>query len=374
MGEGARPRSPAGRLPVRLLQFSALAFGALVAFLMAEVGVRLFVDFQALQPGRVLGIDPEHPTAFLPGVSHRYQTEEFDYTVRFNRFGRRDVEWDAAAIANPANILFIGDSFVLGNGLEHEQAIPTQLERLLGDGGVEPEVFNFGLPGGGPREYARLLAEALEQGFAASTVVVMLFVGNDFYPAVIDDPVFDVDRRKELIRKRESAPDPPMTSHLVKFVRVRLSQSTTAVSWALRLGNLLGRSLYSSPSTYVFQRELTPAQQQTLDTILDSVGVMKRSANDAGRQLFLVTLPNRIQVENAAALTNATMDAHAPNLRIAQVCATLEVECLDLLPLLQEEAGKFDEVLYYPVDRHLTPAGAELAATAIAEFLIERKR
>ena len=52
MGEGARPRSPAGRLPVRLLQFSALAFGALVAFLMAEVGVRLFVDFQALQPGR----------------------------------------------------------------------------------------------------------------------------------------------------------------------------------------------------------------------------------------------------------------------------------------------------------------------------------
>lgn len=373
MAESPRSKPRVRRLTVRLFQFSALAFGVLLAFLIAEVGVRLFVDFAAQTPGRVHGIDPERPTAFLPGTSHRYQSNEFDYTVSFNRFGRRDVEWDDATIANPDNVLFIGDSFVLGNGLEHEDVIPTQLERLLGGDGVRPEVFNFGMPGGGPLEYARLLEEALGRGFAASRVIVLLFIGNDFYPSVIDDPAFDPERRKELIRRHATAPDPPATSYLVKFVRVRLSQSAVAVDWALRLGDLLGLSVYSSPSAYVFQRKLTPVQEQTLDTILGAVGVMKERADEARRRFLLVIMPSRIQVENADALTNTTMDAQAPNRRIARVCATLEIECLDLLPILQEKHRKSDEALYYPVDRHLTPVGAEFAAMAIAAFLVERK-
>lgn len=374
MAEPSRSKPLVRRLTVRLFQFSALAFGVLLAFLIAEVGVRLFVDLEAQLPGRIRGIDPERPTAFLPGTSYRYESNEFDYTVSFNRFGRRDVEWDAAAIANPDNVLFIGDSFVLGNGLEHEEAIPTQLEGLLGGDGVQPEVFNFGMPGGGPQQYADLLQEALEQGFAASRIIVMIFVGNDFYPRVIDDPVFDPERRKEIIERRASAPDPPASSHLLKFVRSRASQSAIVVDWALRLGDLVGLSLYSSPSTYVFQRRLAPAQQQTLDTILGSVDRMKRLADEARRELFLVVMPNRIQVENAGALTSTTMDAQAPNRRVASACATLGIDCLDLMPILQAEHRKSDEALYYPVDRHVTPVGAELSATAIAEFLIGRTR
>jgi len=358
---------------MRLFALAAVGLGGLLAFAIGELGVRLFVDFAQERPGRVEGVDPEHPTRFLAGASHRYQSQEFDYTVRFNRFGRRDVDWDAATIGDPANILFIGDSFVLGNGLEHDETIPTQLEHRLAESDWRPEVFNFGLPGGGPPEYLRLFEEALEAGFAASTVVVMLFVGNDFYPSVVDHPAFDPERRKEMIRRRQTAPRPLFSSHLIQFVRLRLGQSAVAVDWALRLGDLLGTSFYSSPTSYIFQRRMSPEQQETFDTILGSLAAMKRRADETGRQLLVVVTPNRVQVENSDALTNATMEAAAPNRRIAEVCASLELDCLDLLPLLSQESGKSRGGLYYPIDRHLNPEGAELASLAIAEFLTERK-
>jgi hypothetical protein len=367
------PDRPSSRSPNRWFALIAIGLGLFLAFVIGELGVRLFVDFADEQPGRVAGVDPEHPTRFLAGTSHRYRSQEFDYTVEFNRFGRRDIDWDAATIQEPSNILFIGDSFVLGNGLEYEETIPTQLEGQLAEQGREAQVFNFGLPGGGPPEYLALFEEAVQEGFAASTVVVMLFVGNDFYPSVLDNPAFDAERRKELIRRREAAPTPGFRSQLIQFVRLRLAQSAAAVDWALRVSDLLGIQVYSSPTSYIFQRRLLPEQQKTFDAILASLDGMRRLADESGRHLLVVVTPNRVQVENNNALTTATMEAAAPNRRIMQLCEALEVQCLDLLPLLTQETLESSEALYYPIDRHLTPRGAAFVTSAIGALLLERE-
>jgi hypothetical protein len=366
------PDQPSARSPNRWFALVAMGLGLLLAFAIGELGVRLFVDFADEQPRRVEGVDPEHPTRFLAGTSHRYQSQEFDYTVEFNRFGRRDIDWDEATIQDPTNILFIGDSFVLGNGLEHEETIPTQLEGQLAQQGRKAQVFNFGLPGGGPREYLGLFEEAVKDGFAASTVVVMLFVGNDFYPSVLDDPLFDAERRKELIRQRDAAPTPGLRSQLIQFVRLRLAQSAAAVDIALRLSDLLGIQIYSSPTSYIFQRRLLPEQQETFDAILASLEGMQRLAEESSRHLLVVVSPNRVQVENTNALTTATMEAAAPNRRIMQLCDTLELQCLDLLPLLAQETQRTSEALYYPIDRHWTPRGASFVTSAIGALLLER--
>jgi hypothetical protein len=59
--------------------------------------------------------------------------------------------------------------------------VPTQIERIFADAGQSVEVFNFGMPDGYPGTYALLLDDALSAGFAAETIVVGTFVGNDFY-------------------------------------------------------------------------------------------------------------------------------------------------------------------------------------------------
>ena len=159
-----------------LVRAGALALGALVAFVVLELFVRAFVDLAAQRAIPVHGVDPENPVSFLPGFAHTYETPEFTYTVRFNSWGRRDVEWTEAAIADPESVLLIGDSFVLGNGLEHEDTIASGLERFYASHGAPREVLNFGLPGGGPAEYARLFEDGLARGVAARTVVVVVFV------------------------------------------------------------------------------------------------------------------------------------------------------------------------------------------------------
>ena len=64
--------------------------------------------------------------------------------MKTNRFGRRDWEWTDSVMKDPCNIVFIGDSFVFGYGVNDADTVPTLLERELEEQGKKVEVFNFG--------------------------------------------------------------------------------------------------------------------------------------------------------------------------------------------------------------------------------------
>jgi hypothetical protein len=356
---GKRSRRRELALNLALLS-GAFAFAALAL----EVGVRLFVDLREHQPIAVHGVDPANPIAFLPGHTQVYETEEFRYRVSFNRFGRRDVEWTDAAIADPANVLFIGDSFVLGNGVEHEATIPTRLEEGFAAAGRPREVFNFGMPGGNPRTYALLLDDALASGFDAGTILVGIFVGNDFYPSTLAEPAAP---------RLAATPPPPRhwrpRSQLFQFVKLRVSQSPRFLGWALTAGRLLGITLYDSAGSHVFLRRPTAKQEELFQMILSFLGSMQDASRESGRWLAFVIFPNKIQVENRRDLTGDVFDAARPNQQILAYCETRGIPCLDLLPVLSREYERGGRLLYYPVDRHLNERGTLVAGEAILEFL-----
>jgi hypothetical protein len=227
--------------------------------------------------------------------------------------------------------------------------------------------MNFGMPGNGaPPSYAVLLDDAIAKGFAARDVVVGIFVGNDFYPSVLD-------RRPS----RASAPAPgpaaapPLLSHwkTLEFLKLRVSQSARLVGWALAAGRWLGVSLYDSAGTYVFLRERTPAQEALFREILGHVGVMNQRCRETGRRLFVVIFPNRIQVENRETLTSGVYDPERPHRDILAFCREQEIPCLDLLPVLSEAWQRGGEPLFFPIDRHLDRRGYRLVSDAIAAFL-----
>lgn len=347
----------------------ALAVGSLLLTALAlELGVRWLVDFERTRP---LGVhDVDHASgglSFLPGVRRRYETGEFTFEARYNRFGRRDVEWPAAVVADPRSVLFIGDSFAYGIGVEHEDTIPSRLERHFAEAGRPVEVLNFGMPGNGaPPTYARMFDDAIATGFAARTIVVAIFVGNDFYPSVLAGTGV------------QSAPAPAEERRggawlarwkTAQFVKLRVSQSARLVGWALTLGRWLGVSIYDSAGTYVFLREQTPEQQALFRRILGHLGRMKRRCDETGRRLFAVVLPNRIQVENRDALTGRVYDAARPHRDVLRYCEEIGVACLDLLPVLSETFERDGEPLFYAVDRHLNRRGYRLVADEIARFL-----
>lgn len=344
-----------------------IAISVLFSLLALEIAVRLFVDLKEHAPIPVHDVDPARPLAFLPNRERVYETSEFRYTVSFNRLGRRDVEWTPEAIGDPRNLLMIGDSFVLGNAVEHADAIPTLLEAELAARGQLREVFNFGMPAGAPPTYLELLRDALDSGFAAETILVGLFVGNDFYDYLLPERQRSPAPAGEPAAGRRWLP----RSELARFVRLRASQSPRLVGLALAASGMLGISLYDTAGSYVFLRRPTAEQRAVFDAMLGYVARMQELAEARGRQLLVVIFPNRIQVENREALTSAVFDAARPDQQILAFCAERGLACLDLLPVLQAAWEARGEGLYFPVDRHLTPAGTRIAAAAIARLLLE---
>jgi hypothetical protein len=72
----------------------------------------------------------------------------------------------------PFNIVVLGDSHAYGYGVRAENSFPANLSRLTGK-----SVYNFGMGGYGPAQYAYLVDQAV--ALQPKTLVVSLFMGND---------------------------------------------------------------------------------------------------------------------------------------------------------------------------------------------------
>jgi hypothetical protein len=343
----------------------ALLAGALVfTFAVLELGVRLFVDLREEGPIAIRGIDPDHPLRFLPGFQTRYTSSEFDYSVSFNSYGRRDVEWTREQVEDPHSVIFIGDSFVLGNSVDHEFAVPTLVEAELARAGDPREVMNFGMPAAGPPAYLALLEDTLGQGFAADTIVVGIFVGNDFYPTVPKAAKLD-------LREKPARRQPGLHSELLRFLKLRVSQSSRLVGWTLAASGAMGITLYDTAGSYIFLRRKTPDQAALFERVLGYVGRIQEICAADGRRLLLVIFPNRIQVENGDDLTSMVFDAALPDRLILDYCARRGITCLDLLPVLEAAHQEVGQPLYFSIDRHMNERGNQIAARAIGAFLLE---
>ncbi len=327
-----------------------------------EVGTRRFVDIEELSPTPVRDVDPDNRLAFLPGRTRTYESSEFTFTVSFNQHGRRDVEWSDDTLADPRNILFVGDSLVLGNAVDFEWTMPTLLEKRIAAIESPREVYNFGMPGGGPPQYRQMMEDAFDAGFAAQVVLVGIFIGNDFYPIV---------QRPWGMQHRPRPPPKQQGSALYRFLRRRVAQSPRTVGWALTIGRLTGLPVYNTSGSYVYLRKQTEKQVALFEDILSHIGKMKEACEATGRELYAVLIPNKIQVENTSELTNDIFDAAKPNRLISEYCAEIGIRCLDLLPVMAAAHERELGPLYYPIDRHFTPTGYSLAADAIFDFLVQ---
>jgi len=340
-----------------------LATGSLLlCLLILELGVRLFVDVDGPGPIAVYDVDLSTRIAFLPGRERLYETPEFRYTLKTNRFGRRDREWSDAELADEGNLLFVGDSFVMGASVEDEESIPTRLEAWTKAKGTPREVFNFGMPVTGIPQYVRILEDALRIGVKARTVLIGVFVGNDFEPGLLE-PV-------DALPPVAAAP-PRFAPHslLLDVLRRRVSQSSLLVGWMLQLGDWLGVRLYNTNNSYIFLRNPPPDQIETFDRFLDKLREIQEICERHGRDLYIVVFPNKIQVENHESLSTSVYDTERPNRRIAEYCASQGLRCFDQLAVLSDTYAREGRPPYFPVDRHLNQMGNRIAADSIAASL-----
>jgi len=106
----------------------------------------------------------------------RYQQHDAVMTVHTNAAGFRDEE-HGFNTKKGMKILFLGDSFAFGYGLETQDRLDTQLRKFAEKEGINLETVNWGVPGWGTSHQSLFAADHLSE--EKPDVLVLLFCNND---------------------------------------------------------------------------------------------------------------------------------------------------------------------------------------------------
>jgi lysophospholipase L1-like esterase len=354
---------PATRRIFRLL---LLAFSLAFSLLIAELAVRL-VRPQAVMtvsPG-LYEPDPPRRYRIAPGFQGRISNQvEFDTEVATNRQGLRGPE---IGPKRGLRILAIGDSFTFGVGAQQDETWPARLGQIL-----HAQVLNAGAPGFGVPD-AVAWYERYGVGLDPDVVVLAVFLANDLQDAAPDQPKVAVVDGALVVPGETGGPRRWLYyhSHLFRLLKSSILEG--------RVRSVLG--LKEPWAT----RELRAEFSLYGPTLPDE---LKRGAEATERavarltshrvRVMAVLIPSLPQVDprrwsavlRQLGLDPAGHDPRRPNRLFREIFERHGVPVLDLTDTFVKEGRG----IYYPIDQHLTPAGYELMARTIAEFLPDLNR
>jgi lysophospholipase L1-like esterase len=368
-------------------------FRAALLLVSVSVGLLLAEGITRLLSARLFSMD---------SLSHRFDPElgwvqRTGLTmVRRNEAGTRvAVAGDPMGIRRPTtayrrdarNILAVGDSFTAGTQVPFEDTWSWRLQELLKQSGLEFQVVNAGVDGYDLSQSYRL-ARRLWSTFRPRHVVLALYVGND---------LVDYERESDarppwegsgpLVWAREHS----YLYHLARGVFRRHDRPPAAlpeespgvvrsVPGFERLGpvqQLALRRQFASP-------ELLPVLKGTEEGLRSLraserlVAAMKDLAREHGAGFTLVLVPTKQQAipeqrEEWMALHQLTeaqaLSAQRRLREWANGIGTVVVDPLDLMA-----AAPDPRRLYWVANMHMTPAGHELLARALAPVLARQLR
>ncbi|MCC6621568.1 MAG: hypothetical protein IT385_09965 [Deltaproteobacteria bacterium] len=277
----------------------------------------------------------------------------------------------------PGRVMLLGDSQVMGYGVEEGDALAARLEAELGPG---HEVIDAATPTWGPPEYARVTAELVPE-LRPEVVVFVANVANDWNEARVDNRLRTT-ARDGWARANIATDEPPTDfpgrrfllgrSHLVYAVRALFRSSSdhgseVAMSPARVAADLPWLMRAEPPH----RSRLTPALIEVRDTCARW-----------GCRVVVVGLPIDVQVHPAEwdkyRVPGVTPDGPPPDVGgtyrlIGQLMADardLGLAHLDLLPPLRAASPGAFQV----DDYHLSPAGHLAFARALAPIVKDLSR
>jgi len=392
--------NPRLRSAVLNLGLSVLSLG--LALFAAEVTLRFLAGSrrggkEQLERSRYTEHDPVLGWRKTPGARVVYDRREYHTEFRVNSRGLRGPERPYAKPAGTARVLALGDSFVEAFMVDDRRTVTARVEASLGQRGCRVEVINGGTVGySTDQEYLFYRDEGRKYG--ADVVVVFAYV-NDIPYLVLDrylgypKPRLDFGTRPPVVSNEPvppyvPPPGPPATppesaprSYLLQFAEDHVERtSAEAYNRLARLG--LWEPLRKLPMNDELPLYRVPelghlrpawsAFTWTVETLAEAVG-------GAGGRLVIAYVPSRMEVSSRVwAQTRARYDLDerfersAVASRVRYISGRLGVPMLDLTEPLVRADGVFTPV-YYATDSHWNARGQDVAAAALADFLVSSR-
>jgi len=272
-----------------LARIMAVLLGAMVALGIAELAVR------TLSPQMigdvVFGYDEELGAIPVPHQRGRKTSPQGQsYSFSHNASGFRGSREYGPRKQAAFRVLFLGDSFTYGLGVNDEETLPQQVENILQARHYSVEVINAGNPGAGT-DYELKFLQTLGPKLKPDLVVVCFF-WNDFYDNAEGEHFSLVQgelvpqKPHSLTAKKARVENMPVIGWLLSWSHAANLIKVTTVNLLKRPGKPVNRERYSLKDAG-YDRSLTEKL----------LGQMVKTAKALGSGIMFFYLPDEGQVK-----------------------------------------------------------------------------
>jgi len=359
------PGRPSGRRRVRLLlRASAVLLGLLLGAGLAEGALRAFAPFPWYPWTSVtFPADDYHPRygwSGVPRLDTTYTLREFRVAVRHNADGFREesVAAKLSAAGSKRRVLFLGDSFGWGWGVDRHERVSEQLVAL------DPTLVAVNQSQSGFATDQELLVLQDHGPDVQPDVVVVLMHSNDFL-SVGSDVEYGQPKPRFVVRDGElqltNVPVPRLERAWQEKRRLAEIEALMdpGYEWLSKshLFNWARSATLERPPVVAPAPEAEWSRNAEVMTALFQA--LRAECETYMARLLIVLIPTAEQLTGATSPDDWQRDVDA-------ACTDAGIDCLDLLPALAGQSG-----VHFRLDRHWTAHGHRLAAKALHAALSE---
>jgi hypothetical protein len=369
--------------PRGLRALDLLAFSLCAAALVLELGLRAWNSYS---PSPLFSRVSAGPGELVQ--RYRCAPGEVRFGFPCNSRGYYDGEFYAKAARAQAPLwAVVGDSFCVG-AVPHAFHFTTLCEELLG-----AEIYNLGVAGIGPPEYAYLVAEEVA-ALEPDQIVLALFVGNDLTISAELGPraslrrwfqaeevfLFLLPRRlTRIARERERRGGLPVAAVQGQNEgQGATSREAAAAAFPWLLDPSLEQASLSEPTflDLEVQRALELCAHEPVSMDLAYAALLEARAAAGPVPFAVLLIPDEFQVEDdlwhqIEQRAGRTLQRDLPQKLLGVWLAEQGIDYLDLLPVLRAvpELDDGQRHVYHLRDTHLNARGNRAVAEALAPFL-----
>lgn len=369
-------RKKATKRLVQIIQNSfLLLISLLIGFILAETIVRFVHPTPNGFPTNTLLFEPDSTLGwkFIPNTQTTVTWPlEAQVQVSINKDGFRD-----SKILENDGIWFLGDSFVSALEVDENKRFTNILEQEL-----DSPIYNFGVNGFGPVQYAILLDSLLKKA-KPKHIFINLYIRNDLYDVTgIEDWIHGFQRpilkeNKLIFPKNElSQSVKDNQKRYLKKHPIRLEQS--------QLYNLIQVAFLPKDDRRIKAPELDLLKTNpdslllsSFDAIFTTIKWMQESATKNDVPITFILAPTIVQIQQELwaylvqenDLKPENYAIRAPQNRILNWAKANHIEMIDLFDGLKLEYESNKKPLYFAKNQHWNSAGHSAVAKILKPFI-----
>ncbi len=329
-----------------------LACTIILFFVVFEIAVRSIlgpgrIEDQAGNPAYIN--DDELGVKLKPNFRGHFKEIDFNTEFNTNSLGYRSYEFDNT----DKNIIFmLGDSFVVGSGVEENETVAHQLEKKL-NGWYK--VYNLGVPGYSQRQHVKQL-EKLLPVYKPRIVIENIYLGNDLTDNCnelpgIDRNITTYEGIKRIIKKSQA---------FIFLYRRIVVPFKYPKNLDFYIDNPDTEKCYELTKRYLKDIKLL-TDNHNARLIVTFIGREPQTVKSKEEEL-ISWYDNFEEYKN----NKDTFDLNRINKKLEDICNNIKANCFDLTPVFLKYDGKRK---LYLKDGHWNREGHTLAAEELAKYL-----